>query len=320
MRAALPQLIHQARRRARRSIVRLHLSLTRANHEQRLGAERQLRGREQYDQLQSADAVIVSYAKSGRTWLRVMISRLYQQVYDLPKDAVIGFDNFHYIDRRIPRLLFTHDEFIRDYSGNTSTKLDFYDKKVLLMVRDPRDVVVSSFFHWRFRTQPWKKQLSFYPPHGSDLSMFEFVQDDRSGLRRIINFMNSWAEELVNTRAHEIVKYENMRADPVNELARVARFLEIPASAAQITEAVDYASYENMKKKEAEQSFRTSGARLNPGDKSIPDSYKVRRAKVGGYRDYFEDAQIKVIDEIVTENLDSAYGYNQSKTADIKSD
>ncbi len=132
--------------------------------------------------------------------------------------------------------------------------------------------------------------------------------------------MNSWAEELVNTRAHEIVKYENMRADPVNELARVARFLEIPASAAQITEAVDYASYENMKKKEAEQSFRTSGARLNPGDKSIPDSYKVRRAKVGGYRDYFEDAQIKVIDEIVTENLDSAYGYNQSKTADIKSD
>ena len=34
-------------------------------------------------------------------------------------------------------------------------------------------------------------------------------------------------------------------------------------------------------------------------DKSNPDSFKVRRAKVGGYRDYFDDAQVAEIDALV---------------------
>ena len=39
--------------------------------------DRWLRGHEEYRKLQQADAVIISFGKSGRTWLRVMISRFY---------------------------------------------------------------------------------------------------------------------------------------------------------------------------------------------------------------------------------------------------
>ena len=46
-----------------------------------------------------------------------------------------------------------------------------------------------------------------------------------------------------------------------------------------------------------------------PGDKSNPDSYKVRRAKVGGYRDYFNDAELEQIDSMVNERLRSGLGY-----------
>ena len=316
MRAALPQAIQKARKRTRRGTVRLWLDLTRADYDERLRSERYLRGRERYERLKTADAVIVSYAKSGRTWLRVMISRLLQQVYELPEDVVIGFDNLHFMDRQIPRLLFTHDDYIRHYTGNTQTKVDFYDKKILMMVRDPRDVAVSSFFHWRFRTQPWKRELYFLPPDESELTLFDFVRGDATGLPRVIDFMNRWAKEIGNTRAHDVIRYEDMRADPHNVLMRVAHFLDIPASAEQIANAVDYASYENMKKKEADQSYRSGGALLNPGDHSNPDSYKVRRAKVGGYRDYFDDAQIKAIDDMVNETLDPVYGYNASGPAD----
>ena len=56
-----------------------------------------------------------------------------------------------------------------------------------------------------------------------------------------------------------------------------------------------------MKKKETEQSFRMSGGRLAPGDKDNPDSYKVRRGKVGGYTDYFDDDQLAVIDAMVAD-------------------
>ncbi len=35
-----------------------------------------------------------SYGKSGRTWVRVMISRYYQLVYKLPDNILMGFDNY----------------------------------------------------------------------------------------------------------------------------------------------------------------------------------------------------------------------------------
>ncbi|WP_297773345.1 sulfotransferase domain-containing protein [uncultured Roseovarius sp.] len=306
---ALQHALRSARKRTRRSLVRLRLKLTRADDETRMQAERMLRGRERYEMLREADAVIVSHPKCGRTWLRVMISRLYQQLYDLPEDVIIEFDNFHQMDPRIPRVFFTHDDFIRNYSGNLDTKADFYDKKVILLVRDPRDVAVSQFFHWRFRKKPWKKAMNRELPHGSEVSLFDFVQRECGELPRVIGFMNGWARERENVRDLIMARYEEMRSDPHAALAEIAGFLDIPADEARIAEAVAYASYEKMKQKEAEQGFKTSGTRLKPGDPDNPDSFKVRRAKVGGYRDYFTDEQIEVIDAFVDDTLDPILGY-----------
>ena len=36
---------------------------------------------------------------------------------------------------------------------------------------------------------------------------------------------------------------------------------------------------------------------------------KVRRGKVGGYKDYFNEPQCKELERIVTEFLDPVYGY-----------
>ncbi len=91
----------------------------------KLAAERRLRGREQVKKLELADIVFVSFGKSGRTWLRVMVSRLFQQMYGLPPHALIGFDNFHRMNNAIPRMFFTHDNYIGDYTGHTDSKLDF---------------------------------------------------------------------------------------------------------------------------------------------------------------------------------------------------
>ena len=48
---------------------------------------------------------------------------------------------------------------------------------------------------------------------------------------------------------------------------------------------------------------------MTPRDSANPDSYKVRRAKVGGYRDYFDDEQVARIDELVRSKLSPLYGY-----------
>ena len=320
LRASLPQASKTVWKKANHRLLKLKLDLKGVDAEERIRAERHLRGRDQYRSLKRADAVVVSFGKSGRTWLRVMISRLYQQVYDLPEDVVIGFDNFHNMDRRIPRLFFTHDNYIGDYTGHTDSKTDFYDKKVLLLMRDPRDVAVSQFFQWRFRMRPEKKLLNDYLPDGDDSPIYDFVLHDGGGLPKIIDFMNIWAREMNKIRALDVVRYEDMRSQPFETLTRVARFLDIQADAARIQEAVDYASFENMKNKEANHSFRMSGGRMAPGDQSNPDSYKTRRAKVGGYRDYFDDDQIAAIDALVTETLDPVYGYGASDPVEAKAE
>ena len=109
----------------------------------RIALDRRLRGREELRKLQKADCVIVSYGKSGRTWLRVMLSRFYQLKHGLPDYNLIIFDNLHAKNTDIPRLFFTHDNYLKDVTGNADSKKDYYRKKVVLLVRDPRDVVVS---------------------------------------------------------------------------------------------------------------------------------------------------------------------------------
>ncbi|MET4101855.1 hypothetical protein ABIE58_001279 [Roseovarius sp. MBR-78] len=314
--ASLPAASDLLWQKTKRRLVKLQLGLAGADEATHIRAQRRLRGKDQNRRLQKADAVVVSFGKSGRTWLRVMVSRLYQQVYGLPEDTLIGFDNFHNMDSRVPRLFFTHDNYIGDYTGHTDSKVDFYDKKVLLMVRDPRDVAVSQFFQWKFRMPAEKKALNDYPPDGDDRSIYDFVMHAGGGLPKVIDFMNIWAREREKLRALSVIRYEDMRANPFETLTEVARFLDIPADADRIQEAVDYASFENMKKKEAENSFHMSGGRLAPGDKSNPDSYKTRRAKVGGFRDYFEDGQIEAINALMAKSLDPVYRYGTDAGAD----
>src|SRR6056297_1686036 len=215
LRASFPEASKVVWRKATRRLLKLRLDLTGADQAKRIRAERYQRGREQYASLQKADAVVVSFGKSGRTWLRVMVSRLYQQVYDLPEDTLIGFDNFHNMEPRVPRLFFTHDNYIGDYTGHTNSKVDFYDKKVLLLVRDPRDVAVSHFFQWRFRMGAKNKFLNPYLPKSEDCSVRDFVMRKDAGLQKIIGFMNLWAREMRRVHSLLLLRYEDLRADPV---------------------------------------------------------------------------------------------------------
>ena len=271
--------------------------------------ERWLRGREEFRKLRLADCAVVSWGKSGRTWFRLMLSRYYQIRYHLPQNMFIEFDNLNQLQPEVPKLFFTHGNYIRDYTKNWESKADFYNKKVLLLVRDPRDVAVSQFFQWKFRMRPAKKSLNDYPAHGEDVSIFEFVMKRDAGLLRIVDFFNGWAREIPRIRDIMVVRYEDMRAEPERVLREIVDFLGTPGTEADVKEAVAFAAYENMKKLEENKAFSSSGRRLLPGDKKNPDSFKVRRAKVGGYRDYFDEAQIEEIDRFVRDSLSPYYGY-----------
>jgi hypothetical protein len=274
--------------------------------------ERWLRGREEYKKLERADWVLMSWGKSGRTWLRVMLSRAYQLKGELPSDELLDFDNFRSRNAALPAVFFTHNNYLRNYTGNWESKAHFLGKKIVLLVRDPRDVAVSQFFQWKFRMRPNKKFINDYPAHGADIDVWDFVQDVDAGVPRIVDYFNGWARAIPELRDVLVVRYEDMRKEPGSVLRRIFDFTGTDISDAQIAEAVQFAAYDNMKKMEQERHFKGSGARVKPGDKDNPQSFKVRKAKVGGYRDYFSDEQCELLDQMVAE-LDPVFGYGSAQ-------
>jgi hypothetical protein len=156
-----------------------------------------------------------------------------------------------------------------------------------------------------------KKDLNQYPAHGEDVSLYDFVMNPQVGLQGIIGFMNGWADELPNLAEHLVVRYEDMHADPAAQLRRLVAFVGMEPDDARIDEAVRFASVDNLRELERKSFFRSSGIRMMPKDLGNPDSYKVRRAKVGGYRDYFDDDQLATIDALVQSTLSPVFGYEQ---------
>ncbi len=276
--------------------------------ERRKRLERWLRGREEFKKLERCDWVLMSWGKSGRTWLRVMLSRAYQLRGGLPSDELLDFDNFRDRDASLPAVFFTHNNYLRNYTGNWGSKAHFQGKRIVLLVRDPRDVAVSQFFQWKFRMRPNKKFINDYPPHGAAIDVWDFVQDVDAGVPRIVDYFNGWARAMPELGEVLVIRYEDMRTDPSRVLRQIFDFTGTEISDAQIGEAVEFAAYENMKKMEQERHFKGSGARVKPGDKDNPQSFKVRKAKVGGYRDYFTDEQCQQLEAMVAE-LDPQFGY-----------
>jgi hypothetical protein len=265
-----------------------------------------VKGRHEFRKLRQADYVIVSFPQSGRTWLRTMLTRFYQKRHGVDEMRLLGLKNLNKLDPQIPKVFFTHDHYIRDYTGHRDSKIDFVGKKIVLLVRDPRDTAVSSYHSLKYRPNPGRKGLNVIEGGEDAPPPFEYMQF-RAGWA--VDFMNSWQGELADREGRLMVRYEDLRAQPEGHLRRVLEFLGAAPSAAEIADAVAFASFDNMRKLEESAAFGSDDRRIVPGEASNPESFKVRRGKVGGYRDYLSAEQAAALDELVTGRLSPAFGY-----------
>ena len=248
---------------------------------------------------QRADVLVVSHAKSGRTWLAAMISHVYSRRYGLPNDELLQFDSFHQLDRRVPRILFTHDN--RKDGAHTPlfTSMELGQQKVVLLVRHPCDIAVSAYFQ---SLRDGRK--GFGPDHGGE-PIFDYVMAVK--LPQVLAFLSRWRDQLPALQHSLLLRYEDLHAQPRIELERVMRFIDGQADAAEIDAAVAFGSFEHMQRREADGSFASD--KLRPGDPKDPRSFKVREGKVGGYRSHFSEAELAQIDAMVAATDLSGFGY-----------
>ena len=112
------------------------------------------------------------------------------------------------------------------------------------------------------------------------------LRDERFGMRAMINAMNDWVNEFSHRDNFKLVRYEALRAAPAEHFRGLLVALgDITARSDIFQDALEFSRFENMQKLEAAGAFDSNI--LHPGDVRDPESFKVRRGKVGGYRSTF---------------------------------
>jgi hypothetical protein len=272
--------------------------------------ERWFRGYEEKKKLEAADIAVVSFGKSGRTWVRVMMWRYFAAKNGYASDGISGFNEFRDRHPKVPVLFFTHDNYLKDWFGHDRKAEIYAGLPTVLLVRDPCDTAVSQFFQWKHRMEPRKKVINDYPLQ-DDTSVHDFIAGAQAGLPKIIGFMNDWAEAAPKMQKLLVVRYEDLRADTKKELRRILEFAGEQPTDAQLEDAVSFASIDNMRRMETENARKLGGQRsMKPGNADDPSSFKVRRGKVGGWRDYVTEEQADALDRLVRDTLNPVYGYS----------
>jgi hypothetical protein len=244
----------------------------------------------------------ISCPKSGRTWVRVFyfayLAKLTGQEFSLEPG--------HYPGRRIMR--FSHErwehrqtadwrEFLR--GRHLLPAQARRENTIVLMARDPRDVVVSLYFHLTRRKYngPLKPQ-----------NVAEMLRNRKQGIAEVIDVMNGWLAEWHGRPGFKLIRYEDCQKDPAGEFRSLLEFLGLaPVDEAAFAHALEFSRFNNMQAGEAAGKFKEDI--LSAGDVTDPDSFKARRGKVGGFRDYFHADDLAYAAEQMR-RLDPRFGYD----------
>lgn len=244
------------------------------------------------------ELLIISYPKCGRTWLTMILARIMQKKYGFKEEEVINIEKMSSEISNIPKIKVIHEDnpHLKTINELSKNKKRYSNKKIIFLIRDPRDVIVSFYFHQSRRKKKYKGTIS------------KFLFEKNGGFDNIIEYYNIWKRNKEIPKGFIVVKYEDLKRMRQKKIRMLLKFIGIRGvSETDIEESLQFASFKNMRKMEAENRFRVNRLR----SKNIKDinSYKIRRGVIGGYRDYLNNEDIEKLNEKM-KRLSKFYKYN----------
>lgn len=226
------------------------------------------------------DIFLVSYPKSGNTWTRFLIANLvfpekqpdFANINELIPDPE-GLSKRHLETMPRPRYIKSHQYFDPRY------------KKLIYIVRDPRDVVLSEF-HFDIK----RRAIS------EDYPLPQFVSRFVRG--ELNHPYGTWGENAASwfyTRRQGpqflLVRYESLQSQAIEEMEKIAEFLGVSADPQRIAFAIQQSSADRMRELEKKQGMLWSSTRETRQDKPF-----VRAAKSGGWKNELPESSIAEIE------------------------
>ena len=178
-------------------------------------------------------------------------------------------DNYAFRDRpEVPFVIASH---LRWESA-------FADLPTVFLVRNPGDVVVSRYHHMTSHEGKFSGTLA------------DFTRDPDWGLPDLLGYLDGWAPR-IGDPGTTVVTYEALKSDPTATFGRLVEGLGIEAGSGELETALEAASVERMRKVE-----EASGVgQPQSYDFEDPNARRVRKAKVGSWREEMDDDTIALM-------------------------
>lgn len=260
----------------------------------------------------------VSYPKSGRTWLQMMVSYVVSELSGVPIEKILRRQHRRreqHSGRMVPIPKFSHGHRYKYFCQGQRFPSWFYrNARVALLVRNPRDVVVSYYYYQKFHLQEFSGTLHQFVRGESPHCHIE-RHAARCGVQPIINYLNAWVRHEHQLQELFVLHYEDLKADPMLQLGRLCEFAGLDADRRLLEAAVDFASFDNMRRMEENRSIQWFAL---PGGGNI-NGFKTRRGKVNGYLDELDPHDVEAIDRLIDTTLDDRFSrYFSSEIASSK--
>jgi hypothetical protein len=226
------------------------------------------------------DIFLTSYPRSGNTWTRFLVGNL------VHTEEAVTFLN---VERLVPDMYKHGDYYMRHLPRPRILKShEVFDpryKRVIYIVRDPRDVAISNY-HWEMK----QRAVS------DNVPIEDFLPDWIEGKvwDRLGNWgdhVTSWLSTRGDSKGFIILRYEDMIEDPARELVKVANLLGIDPVKERLTRAADLSSADRMRKLEETQGNKWVQTRYTRQDKPF-----VRKASSGGWRTVLSQKSVAAIE------------------------
>ena len=228
--------------------------------------------------LNPADIFFAAYPKSGTTWARFVLFEMLSgkaSGFKATNQEMPGVGLHKNAIKLLPnggRLVATHEFYRKEYH------------KSIYMVRDARDVMLSEY--------AFLNALDFYHedlPSFVPYFLFTCVSAYGPWHKNVASWLDS---PIANTEDMMLVRYEDLRKDPVPLFAQMADFLGVNLSRDRIAQAVENNSLQKMRDKEDKE----------PVKASIRGRF-VRDGKIRGWVSKLTPEQLRMIDKHAGESL-----------------
>ena len=226
--------------------------------------------RKDIDRLNMKDITyIAAFPKSGITYLNFM---LFHVLFDRPQDVrLIDSDYIFDVHESLPRVPPPGDipRYVKShYSYGPSIPLRERANRAVYLLRDPIDVMMSI---WDFKHLTGDDNLLDASPADREALFQRFCQRWVTTGGLIYPWAGSWKDNVASWLDQKdlpllVVRYERLKAQPLEELKRILSFFGHEATEQRIAAAIEAGKPDNMRKVESEEvSKGVAGVFYRPG-------------------------------------------------------